>query len=234
MLEDYKYWDVSYVSDENLRLIEDASTQLLENIKDNETKLSEIIAIIDNNIKLPKKTSDTSSYDTQNNDSLKYILNQKYHLDDMCVEDSNIDNIENPRIRSLLFDIKKLGLLKESRIKRNEELKKILDQFECFTNDAVLPYLRKDIVSYQRAVDQKASTDLVEKVFSEKNKLWTRYAQYSNYTHKLKYVCNELMCILERNYPNEDMVRLEIILEKANELRNKLDAATTYDSRLER
>lgn len=116
-------------------------------------------------------------YPAQPADSLRYLLKQKYRLDEMEVEPQD----GSPRVRQLKADIIRLATVQQSKKSKNRELFKILQEYESFIIETILPTLRREVVSLTSLLT-KDSNDLsilnrIDDKFSRLGEVYDKYRQ---------------------------------------------------------
>ncbi|KAK6453868.1 uncharacterized protein RJT20DRAFT_63961 [Scheffersomyces xylosifermentans] len=127
-----------------------------------------------------------------NEDPLRYLLAQKYHLDDIQVD--NIPDLgkyaTNPRIVQLVTDNIKLRRLQKLKKYKNKELLKLVYEYEKFIVVDILPSLRTELLALTNTTtktmsDDKSLVDYVDFRFSTLNKMYERYSMNVKYLSKL-------------------------------------------------
>jgi len=127
-----------------------------------------------------------------NEDPLRYLLAQKYHLDDIHLD--NVPDLgkyaNNPRIVQLVTDNIKLRRIQVLKKYKNKELLKLIYEYEKFIVVDVLPSLRAELITLTSTTsktrsDEKSLVDYVELRFSTLNKMYERYSMNVKYLLKL-------------------------------------------------
>lgn len=127
------------------------------------------------------------TFDAQPVDALRYLLNQKYRLDEMEVEPQD----GPPRIRQLKADILRLAKIQQSKRSKNRELFKILQEYESFIMEKILPSLRSEVVSLTSLLTKDSNNlSILDRMDDKFSKLGEVYEKYNQNIVSLMVVVN--------------------------------------------
>lgn len=209
---------------ENIEPLLESVNKLSKIVEENAEILNRLTYTIDNDFQFPELPIDTEDDSVTENktDPLRQLLNQKYKLDEISIESELIDKVENPQIKELLLDNEKLKRLQVSKKKTNTELYGIVQDYELFILNTMLPSLRKDIEIYRQEITRDVKANQIPLKFAASEKLWSRYVTYIGYLEKLSKLCERLMHMLDETQSNKEVLIIEQKLISINELKLNL------------
>lgn len=159
---------------ENVQPLIETVNEFSDQIKLNQVTINSISNQIDSEFKYPNTAGDT----TDGTDTIRYLILQKYKLDDIPAETKDHVFHENPRINQLIKDNFSLANLKKQSVFKNQQLLKIIFDYESLIIEQILPSLRNDLNSYK-------NPNYVDLKFNAVNEIYTRYSMNIEYLTKL-------------------------------------------------
>jgi hypothetical protein len=160
---------------ENIQPLVKTIDEFAKQIDQNQATINAITKHIDTKFLLPND-DETENPDDQN-DPLRYILNQKYHLKGPEDEKSPVYH-KNPKINQLIKDNIHLAKLKQQKLYKNNQLLQTIHDYESFIVEQILPCLREDLVGMD-------SPDFVNYKYSIVREIYARYNMNLHYLSKL-------------------------------------------------
>lgn len=156
-------------------------------------------------------------------DILKKLLQEKYKLDQINIPDPILE--EDPKIRELIINNRRLEIIHQRNIKINKEYFSIIQNCESLTINGILPALRSDTYNY---IYNSLFRDFKENVLNEKYetdyKIWDRYINYLNKLQTIIALSTNLISILEKQSKDEEAKLIYLKLVIIEELKKYLSA----------
>ncbi|KAG2732530.1 hypothetical protein G9P44_004947 [Scheffersomyces stipitis] len=125
-------------------------------------------------------------------DPIRYLLVQKYSLDKIELDSTPDLGVfaSNPRIAQLVEDNMKLAKIRQIKKYKNQELLKLIYDYERFIVEDILPSLRSELIKLTStttctSADDKSLQDYVELKFELLGKMYQRYTMNVKYLSKL-------------------------------------------------
>lgn len=219
---------------ENIDPLLESVNKLSQRVEQNAEILNRLTYAVDNDFKFPElpidieNTKTANTNDKEQNDPLRLLLNQKYKLDKVSIEDDLINRVENTRIKQLLLDNEKLRRLQVSKKKANTELYGIIQEYEAFIIETMQPRLKNDIEIYRASIENDLKTKDIPSKFAATEKLWSRYITYINHLEKLSNLCDSFMKLFEDKLNSKEILTIEQKLISINELKSNLKSHLSW------
>ncbi|ABN67520.2 predicted protein [Scheffersomyces stipitis CBS 6054] len=125
-------------------------------------------------------------------DPIRYLLVQKYSLDKIELDSTPDLGVfaSNARIAQLVEDNMKLTKIRQIKKYKNQELLKLIYDYERFIVEDILPSLRSELIKLTStttctSADDKSLQDYVELKFELLGKMYQRYTMNVKYLSKL-------------------------------------------------
>ncbi|CAN3373804.1 hypothetical protein DIURU_004320 [Diutina rugosa] len=134
----------------------------------------------------PKPEADSA------NSGLNYLLNQKYKLDEIVARNTKTYS-DDATVDRLHKEIEALAAIYEGKRKRNQQMVKIIHEYEELIMETILPALRKDVLATDSDIDHR----LVESKFAMVDAVYRRYVANVECLSRLIDVGRRLMAVLE-------------------------------------
>lgn len=133
-------------------------------------------------------------------DPIRYLLVQKYSLDKIELDSTPDLGVfaSNARIAQLVEDNMKLTKIRQIKKYKNQELLKLIYDYERFIVEDILPSLRSELIKLTStttctSADDKSLQDYVELKFELLGKMYQRYTMNVKYLLKLLLYSHALL-----------------------------------------
>ncbi|CUM64577.1 uncharacterized protein PRCAT00002184001 [Priceomyces carsonii] len=208
----------------------DLVDQLSKKIRENEALISKLTYHIDINLELPNvpvtkndDESDPINIHEITCDNLEHILNQKYSLGDIKLPRNCEVQESNPRIKKLIEDNLKLRVLKKQKDLKNRQLLKVINEYDQFITEDILPALRRDVTNYHIEVNKEFKESQLNRKYKTVGLLWQRYVKYFQYLCELTETCKNLVEVLGFETNEHEISMLQQKLNIVDQLRSFIE-----------
>lgn len=134
---------------------------------------------------------------TEAEDPLRAHLDSKYKLLELENGEEEFAGVVNPRLRQLLTDNYKLGMLVRLKQQQNKELFAVYGEYEELITTTVVPALAAETANYNLAkLDELHRRYLSEKIPADE-KVWRKYQCYVDNLERIRRSVQVLMGVME-------------------------------------
>lgn len=159
---------------ENIQPLIDTVDEFSHQIELNQATINSISTQID----LENTSSNPEKDNSEEKDMIRYLLLQKYKIEDVSIESSQHLYHKNPKINQLIHDNIRLAKLRREGAYKNQELLKIIYDYESLIIEQILPALRNDLSFYK-------NPNYVDLKFTAVNEIYSRYNINIQYLTKI-------------------------------------------------
>lgn len=141
-------------------------------------------------------------------DSLREYLNVALLLDSAPVDVPKLDMIKNDRVRQLLQDNYKLANLQRMKRRTNQELLKILSEYELLLARVVIPQLFKQFSTRNFRLVEDLRGKILPQRNEEETKIWNKHVEYVENLERLKKLTNSIAAVSENLIESPELNRV--------------------------
>lgn len=182
---------------ENVQPLVNVLDELLVQLKANHELLAKVTAQADAltfpDLVATPQANRTTLAASDGNGGLNYLLNQKYRLDEIVARNHKTYS-DDPEVDRLEKEIEALAGIHQAKRRRNQQMVKIIHEYEEFIMETILPALRKDVLATGSEIDNR----LVESKYAMVDAVYRRYVANVDCLSRLIDVGRQLMTVLDK------------------------------------
>lgn len=200
---------------------------LTAKVAENSRLISEMATVLDSKLEIPEEGEEEEEESNLGNndggDPLRGILDEKYRLDDLENGEAEFAKVENPRLRQLLIDNYKLGMLIKAKQEQNQQLFGVYQRYEEVIMQVIIPSVTAQTSKYNVEKLQQMKELYVEEKLPMDGKVWGKYLEYMDNLAEMRKVVHLLMRIMENCVDSKHMTRVReqlMVLESLSTMAN--------------